>query len=152
MLPGVWIIKLSASDAWCELDGRRKVWQPVDRSVDAGGSDSGKAPVARDDGCRHNLVTPRPGPLRPRDKRSFLTPYPSTTVNRTLRHRFIRKCPFKRNSTALSPSCRVCLRKALFNRRKLSSSTCVFGILLPPAKTSDPIACPQPVLQVLQAG
>jgi len=33
---GVWVNKLSANDAWCELDRQRKVWQPVDRSVDAG--------------------------------------------------------------------------------------------------------------------
>lgn len=78
-----------------------------------------------------------------RDKRSPLTPYPSTTVNRTLRHRFIRKCPLnKRNLTALSPSCRVCLKTALFNQRKLTSSPYVSDILLPPAKASDPNRLP----------
>jgi len=33
---GVWVNKLSANDGWCELGRRRKVWQPVGRSVDAG--------------------------------------------------------------------------------------------------------------------
>lgn len=33
---GVLVNRLSANDAWCEPDGRRQVWQPVGRSVDAG--------------------------------------------------------------------------------------------------------------------
>lgn len=31
---GVWVNKLFANDVWCELNRRKKMWQPVGRSVD----------------------------------------------------------------------------------------------------------------------
>lgn len=57
------VYKLSANDAWCELDRQESCGsQLVGGSTACGGeSDSVRALVVCDARCRHNLVTPRPG-------------------------------------------------------------------------------------------
>ena len=99
----VWVNKLSANDSWCEPNRRKKMWQPVGRSVDGvhGGSDSGKHQWRVTLGCRHNLVTPRPG-RHQRDKRPLLT----HTHRQQLIVFFVIDLPFNVYPSQIRPRCR----------------------------------------------